>query len=470
MLGASLKLAFYHPHPDLQTPWNCLQFGLLIFPLSPFLGAVSIILAAFITWLRRNRTIISLPLNWGFALWSVLLFVSAAFAYEKTEAFVGLFNLLPFFLVFIGLSALIQTTTQLRHIAWILVIGSMPLVIMGFGQMFFGWNLKLQFLWIVLDWAIAPGGDPPGRMAAIFMHANTFAGYLGIVFTLGLGLWLEQLRLGIRYWGLGIGNWVLGIWQRFSQFLFPSQQSPITSHQSLVPILFLTVAVITNFIALILTNSRNGWAIAIIACLAYALYQGWRLLVGSVVGVVASILLAAFAPSSIAQFFRQVVPAFFWARLNDEMYPDRPVALMRKTQWEFAWSLTQQHPWTGWGLRNFTALYKAQMQIDLGHPHNLFLMLSAETGLPSTLLFFSFLGWVLFASIQLLRKSNYIPSEDRLIFFSYLVVFINWLLFNTVDVTLFDFRLNTLSWVLLSAICGVVHHYKRYEKLRVDQN
>ncbi|MBH8566477.1 O-antigen ligase family protein [Nostoc sp. CENA67] len=456
MLGASLKLAFYHPYPDLQTPWNFLQFGLLIFPLSPFLGAVSIILAAFITWLRRNRTIISLPLNWGFALWSVLLIVSAGFAYEKTEAFVGLFNLLPFFLVFIGLSALIQTTTQLRHLAWILVIGSMPLVIMGFGQMFLGWNFKLQFLWIVLDWVIAPGGDPPGRMAAIFMHANTFAGYLGIVFTLGLGLWLEQWRQKSKV--------------KSQKSSVNSQQSLVISPQSPVPILFLTVAIIANFIALILTNSRNGWAIAIIACLAYALYQGWRLLVGSVVGVVASILLAAFAPSSIAQFFRQVVPAFFWARLNDDMYPDRPVALMRKTQWEFAWSLTQQHPWTGWGLRNFTALYKAQMQIDLGHPHNLFLMLSAETGLPSTLLFFSFLSWVLFASIQLLRKSNYIPSEDRVIFFSYLVVFVNWLLFNTVDVTLFDFRLNTLSWVLLSAICGVVHHYKRHEKLRVDQN
>lgn len=45
------------------------------------------------------------------------------------------------------------------------------------------------------------------------------------------------------------------------------------------------------------------------------------------------------------------------------MYPDRPVALMRKTQWEFAWSLAKEHPWTGWGLRSFSGLYKAQTQI-----------------------------------------------------------------------------------------------------------
>ncbi|MEA5506377.1 O-antigen ligase family protein [Halotia wernerae UHCC 0503] len=452
MLGASLKLAFYHPNPDLQAPWNYAQIGLLIFPLSPLLGAVGIGFAALITWLRQNHTIIHRPLNWGFAALSILLIITCGFADDKTTAFLGLFNFLPFFLLFVGLSALIQTTAQLRQIAWILVIGSVPLTIMGFGQLFFSWTLKFQFLWIVFDWAIAPGGDPPGRMAGLFMHANTFAAYLAIAFTLGLGLWLEEWRLGIGYRFRRINNHLVAIPQ-------PS-----------CPLLFLTVTVIANFVALILTDSRNGWAIAIVACLAYAFYQGWRILVGGVLGVAASILLAAFAPLAIAKIFRQVVPAFFWARLNDDMYPDRPVALMRKTQWEFAWSLTQQHPWTGWGLRNFTALYKAQTQIDLGHPHNLFLMLSAETGLPSTVLFFGLLGWIFFAGIQLLGKSNYMATKDRLIVFSYLLVFVEWLLFNTVDVTLFDFRLNTLSWLLLSAICGVAFYYNQPQKLVADKN
>jgi O-antigen ligase len=228
--------------------------------------------------------------------------------------------------------------------------------------------------------------------------------------------------------------------------------------------------VITNFITLIFTNSRNGWTIAIFACLAYALYQGWRILVGGVAAIVSSVLLAAFAPSPVAQFFRQYVPAFFWARLNDDMYPDRPVALMRKTQWEFAWSLAKEHPWTGWGLRSFSGLYKAQTQIPLGHPHNLFLMLSAETGFPSTFLFCGLLAWILITSVQLLRKSKYINTEDRLIFFSYLLAFIGWVLLNTVDVTLFDFRLNVISWLILAAISGVVHRYKQQYRLESHPN
>lgn len=447
-----MNKAFYYFKSRWQYCWNYSLWALLIFPLSPLLGAVTIVVVSLITLLKQYQKISRRPLNWGFALLSVLLVISAGFADDKTAAFLGLFNLLPFFLVFAAHSTLIQTFAQLRQMAWILVIGSMPVVIIGLGQLFLGWSLKFEILWIVLAWTIRPGGNPPGRIASLFLHANTFAAYLAIVFILGLGLWLEQWRLGIRYRRLGIGK------------------NSVFSSQSPVPFLFLTVAIITNFIALVFTSSRNGWTIAIFACLAYALYQGWRILVGSVAAIVSSVLLAAFAPSPVAQFFRQYVPAFFWARLNDDMYPDRPVALMRKTQWEFAWSLAQEHPWTGWGLRSFSRLYKAQMQIPLGHPHNFFLMLSAETGFPSTFLFCSLLAWILITGVQLLRKLKYINTEDRLIFFSYLLAFVAWVLFNTVDVTLFDIRLNALSWLILAAICGVIHRYNQEDRFASHPN
>ncbi|MEH2060763.1 MAG: O-antigen ligase family protein [Nostoc sp.] len=452
MLGASLNKVFNYFKSCWQSAWNYSLWALLIFPLSPLVGAVTVGFVSLITWLKQSRKINRRPLNWGFALLSVLMIVSAGFAQDKTAAFLGLFNLLPFFLLFAAHSALIQTFAQLRQMAWMLVIGSMPVVIIGLGQLFLGWSFKFEILWVVLSWTVRTGGNPPGRIASFFLHANTFAAYLTIVFILGLGLWLEQWRLVIGDWGLGISK------------------NSLSSRQFPVPFLFLTVAVIANFIALIFTNSRNGWAIAIFACLAYAVYQGWRVLVGGVAAIVSSVLLAAFAPSPVAQIFRQVVPAFFWARLNDDMYPDRPVALMRKTQWEFAWSLAQQHPWTGWGLRSFGTLYTAKMQIPLGHPHNLFLMLSAETGFPSAFLFCGLLAWILITGVQLLRKSKYLNAGDRLIFFSYLLAFVGWVLLNTVDVTLFDFRLNALSWLILAAICGVVNGYNPKDKLAYHQN
>ena len=72
-------------------------------------------------------------------------------------------------------------------------------------------------------------------------------------------------------------------------------------------------------------------------------------------------------------------------------------------------------------------------------------------------MFFTLVGWVIAQSILLLRDwpGN---SQDRLILFSFIVAFLGCTLFNTVDVTLFDFRVNTFGWLLLASICGMVYH------------
>ena len=441
MLGISLKNPFRHPNPGLQFSWNCTQLGLLLLPLFPTLGAISLGLAL-LTGLKQFQIIIRRPINLGFILLGGVLIVTTALAQDRLAALLGLFNFLPFFLVFAVFGIIIQTTVQLRQLSWILVVTSPPIALIGFGQLFFGWSTPAEWE-NIFGWAIAAGGNPVGRMASVFMYANIFAGYLVVVFILGLALWLESLqKFSLRNHNSGINS------SSFTSWISPS-------------FIFLTIAVIANFVALILTNSRNAWVIALLACLVYAINRGWRILVAGVTGFATSVLLAAFAPLAIAQVFRRIVPEFLWARFNDQMYSDRPVELMRSTQWQFAWSLTQQRPWTGWGLRNFTALYQAKMQIWLGHPHNLFLMLSAETGLPATIMFCGLLAWILIAGVQVFIKFTNYQKEDRLIFFSYLVVLGGLILFNTVDVSIFDLRLNIMFWLLLGAVSGVTYKYQR---------
>ncbi|MBE9125042.1 MULTISPECIES: O-antigen ligase family protein [unclassified Coleofasciculus] len=428
------KLFDWHPNPRLQIPWNVAQIGVLIFPLLPTLGALALFLSLAGVWRQRYRQIIRYPLNWGFAIWSLWLIVASSFADKPLDAFPGLANFVPFFVLFAAFSVLMQTPQQLRRLSWILVISSIPVVILGVGQMVWGWTTPVQWQ-AVLGWVLEAQGNPPGRMASVFMYANILAAYLVIVFSLGLGLWVELVSAvrGQRFF------WKLG---------------------------FLTVAVIINAIALVLTNSRNAWGVAIFASLAFALYQGWRCLVAGVAGAGAAVLGAAFSPPPLRTGLRVIVPAYFWARLTDQLYPDRPVALMRVTQWRFAMSLTQQRPWMGWGLRNFTPLYEQQMNLWLGHPHNLLLMLAAETGIPATVLFFSLVGWVLIQGVLLVAHWSSRLHQDRVILFSYLIAFGGCILFNAVDVTLFDLRVNTIGWLLLSTICGVVYHGENGEKER----
>lgn len=416
-------------------------------PFSSLLGSVTVSVIALILLWQRWGTISHRLLNRGLVIVTSLFVLSALQAYHPVDALLGLANFLPLFIVFAALSELIQTPAQLRRLAWILVLTSVPVVVVGLGQQFWGWAGEIN-LWGLVNWSIAPTGNPPGRMSSLFFYANVLASYLTVTLILSLGLWAESLTVKL------------------------SVPSP---RVSLYQQVFLAFVVLLNGAALILTNSRNAWAIALLACFAYALYLGWRWLVAGVTGVAAVILGAAFAPSPLREGLRAIVPAFFWARLTDQMYPNRPLAELRTTQWQFAWSLTQQRPWLGWGLRNFNPLYEQQMHFFIGHPHNLLLMLTAETGLPATLLFVGLIGWMMGRAVMGMGRNQHqgkgattgeyaVETRDRLMVFIYLTAFSGCTLFHLLDITLFDIRINFIGWLLLAAICGWVYHSPAHSK------
>ncbi len=476
-----------HSHKSLQKPWQYAQLGLLLFPLLTPIGSLGLLLALVGTWRQHYKKIIQRPLNWVLAILSGWLVLIGCFAFRPTDAFLGLFNFLPFFGFFAGFSALIQTPAQLRRIAQILVFTSVPVVILGLGQLFWGWATPEAWKGVfgAFGCAIAPKGNPPGRMASVFMYTNLLAGYLVIVFILSLGLWIESFqKLGVRSQKGSEGsegsegeNSIFYPKSRHFLHLGSPQdrsgskiQNPKSKIQNRIATrVFLTMAVLGNLVALILTNSRNAWAIAICAGIAFAIYLRWHWLT-AVVGAIAScVLLAAFGPAPLQQPLRQIVPSYFWQRLTDQLYPNRPVVSLRTTQWQFALKLTQQRPWTGWGLRNFQPLYEMQMHAWFGHPHSLYLMLTTETGIPATLFFCGWVLWIFYQGVRLLLNWSSInrrDERDKLIFFSYLVALLACILFNTVDVTIFDLRLNTLVWIVLSAVAGVVCHQRHTEYIQ----
>jgi len=406
--------------------------SVLLLPFSTLLGIVGTLVAVTIVWRSRFHQFIKQPITWGLALLSVLLILSAIVADSPADAYLGLFNFLLFFFGFVGLCELIQSPDQLRRLAWLMVIPSLPVSLIGLGQMALGWLgfrqvLNIQIGWIVVQATIDPNGTPPGRMSANFFYANVLANYLIITFVLALGLAIaaiQQQRRGEKVW--------------------------------------LLTTLIFSGIALILTNSRNGWAIAAAACLVLAIYLGWRWLVVAVGLLITLVLGAAFAPPPLQAGLRTIVPKFFWARLTDQMFPNRPVPTLRSTQWHFAWHLTQERPWLGWGLRSFRLLYLQETGFVLGHPHNFVLMMLCETGIPATLLLFGLVGYMMTqASLMLIRSrtSNVLTAQNQLLLFSFVVAFMSNLVFNLFDVTFFDARLNLMGWLLLAGVWGVTSHH-----------
>ncbi|NJL01236.1 MAG: O-antigen ligase family protein [Spirulinaceae cyanobacterium SM2_1_0] len=401
--------------------WGLLQAAWFVLPVLPGIGTVGFGVVMLATWRQQWRQLLGDRQLWGWGLLSLWLMISASFAAQPGEAWLGLANLIPFFLLLAALRVLLRSPAQLRRLAWLGLYAALPVVGLGLGQVLFGWTTP-SFWYTLLGWRLVAGGNPSGRMASSFMYANLLAFYLAIVWTLGLGLAANQ-------------------WQIWRQ-----QQRG----GRLLLVILASLAAIA--LALVLTHSRNAWLLATVTTLAFAIYEGWSLLLLAVVTGIGTVAWAAFLPQWGGQVLRPWLPKFIWARLSGDLFPHRYAAELRATQWQFAWQMARDRPWLGWGLRNFSPLYKAQWDFWLGHPHNLYLMVLAEAGWPTLLGLCGLVGSCIAPVVLTLKRWS---PRDRRTVFSYLLAFGGVMAFNCLDVTLFDLRSNLIGWLLLGAIAGL---------------
>ncbi len=431
-LSRILSFSANQPNPSLGEPpnrlWTWILFGLLTLPLLPNLGSVTLVGSSLGAWKRYYKDIVRSPLSQGFALFSVWLLITTLFAVKPIAALEGLFNFLPYIAVFVAVRHVFRTFNQLLQFAWFWVLSAIPITLLGFGQIGFGWGHFAILKIFGTD--LVPYGTPEGRISSAFMYANLCAAFLLTAFIFAIGLTLIYTRQGRR-----------------------EKQASMT--YKLAVLIF---SLISNGIALILTNSRSAWGLLFLIIVSFALYLRWRWLVLGLATTAGTILWSAWGPIG-REPLRQVIPAYFWARLSDELYPDRYMTAFRSTQWQIALEMWVQHPWLGWGLRNFSPYYKSRMNTWLGHPHNFFLMLLAEIGIIGTILFCGLVGSIIFQAVNYYRylcQEKLEWDEEKTLFFCALLAFFCCILFNFLDVTLFDYRVNLANWLLLAAISGIV--------------
>jgi O-antigen ligase len=406
-----------------QIAWNFLQLGVLFLSLIPILGGVGIFVAALATIVKRRRSIFQSPTLRTIALILLSLSISSivisCFANSSIDSWIGLANLLPYFILLSSLPLIIDTTEKMRQIMRLFVVSSPIVVLLGLGQIFAGWSFKT-----ILGWELVAGGLPAGRMSSVFINCNLLGLYLAICLAFCLGSIVD--------------NWLNK-----------------NERQYKVKILFFVAIAAVDIFGIIIVGSRNAWAISFAIFLAFSLYLGWNYLVLFIMGILSTIGWSAYGFGNSRNWLRTIIPIGIWGRLSGETDAEMPDAFARITQWKFALHLIQERPWLGWGLRNFTTLYREETGFWLGHPHNLFLMFGAEMGLPTAIFFIGSIGWIVVRSIIILwhwHREKLEMNDDRTIFFTYLIAFLACVAFNLVDVSLFDFRNNITAWILLAAI------------------
>lgn len=222
------------------------------------------------------------------------------------------------------------------------------------------------------------------RASGSFAQPNPFAGYLGLVLPVAVSLTLHALGNLVREPRV----WRSWLW---------------------AGIYAASAAIIAA--GLLASWSRGGWlAAAAAGAVVLALQSRRAALVVGVGGVIAGMMLLAgslspnLLPEPVAARLQEI-PAFLGSAemLNQEVNDDNFAVIERLAHWEAAKRMFAMAPWLGVGPGNYAAMYPdVRLPLwseALGHAHNYYLNVLAETGVLGFVAFLLMWGmtafWVL---------------------------------------------------------------------------
>tara|TARA_Y100001968_G_scaffold212345_1_gene195526 strand:- start:104088 stop:105398 length:1311 start_codon:yes stop_codon:yes gene_type:complete len=415
--------------------WKLFQLGLFFLPSSALLAGLFVLTASFIAAFKRRDSFWSDKWNYPLVIVAIWMVIGCFRAYSGWLAWVGLANWLPFFWCFWGFQPFLLTSQSRKRAALCLIAGTMPVLITGFGQLWFNWQGPWQLFNGLIIWFVTPGGEPTGRLSGLFDYANIAGAWLALVWPLSLAAFIERSSsLKNRTFAFLIG---LGI-----------------------------------LIALVLTDSRNAWGGLILAIPFVLGTTTWFWLLPLLALFFAPIFLSvvSFVDLELQQLARKIVPDSVWTRLSDIRFMDtRPLESTRLSQWKVALNLILEKPWLGWGAAAFSVLYPMRKGLWHGHAHNLPLDLAVSHGFLVPFLIVGFVLSLLIISYQRgvlteERKQNKIVREsvfDRAWWTSTFIL----ACLHGADMPFFDSRLNIAGWVLLAGLRSLIMSLKSKQKV-----
>jgi O-antigen ligase len=350
----------------LRWPWLILLPLAALLPVtsSMRLGPASVtdllLAAAAVLWFLDGARRRTLPLRWSPILalafvYACVLVVSAWGAQNFTEAVREVVKWIELLVLLLVASTLIGRK-QARWLVAALIAGATAQAIFGLYQFVFA---------VGPDYFVLLGRFM--RAYGSFGQPNPFGGYLGLALpvALSLALWAWQ-----EVWRAPKAHWQAFAWA-----------------------LFFSIATATIAGGLLASWSRGAWLGAAAGVLVVLVLRSrTAALVSSVAALIllAALLLGAFSPNVVpAPIAARLadVPAYFGLTdvLSQPVTDENFSVVERLAHWVAAQRMWAQAPWLGVGPGNYATVYPQvrlpQWEEPLGHAHNIYLNVAAETGL-----------------------------------------------------------------------------------------
>jgi O-antigen ligase len=293
-------------------------------------------------------------------LFAAVLLASAIGANDLPQAASEVVKWLEFAAVLLILPQMVRGQQQMRWVAAATIAGAAAQAVLGIYQFVFR---------IGPDWFVILGRFM--RASGTFGQPNPYAGYLGLVLPVALSLALHAFGLALRPPQRKMR-------QRWTPWLWAAYFAGATA---------------LLFAALLASWSRGGWLGAAVGMTVVIVTRSRRAAFLSAVAallLLSAVLLGSLSPAQLPQPVAarlQEVPAFFGVGdpLSQPVTDENFALIERLAHWVAAQRMFAAEPLLGVGPGNYAAAYPAyrlpRWEEPLGHAHNVYLNVLAESGL-----------------------------------------------------------------------------------------
>ena len=407
------------------------NLGVLLLPTAFSFSALFFIFSLIISFKKSSRPFLKDPWNLPFIICSFLLILNcflvslanAKLGIEELKTFipwVGLANWIPFFICFWGFQDYLCTPSLRKNCAKLLVIGSVPVFLSGFSQLWLNWTGPWEILNGLIVWYQRPVQENFGSLSGLFSNPNYAGAWLNVIWPFCLGTIFQK------------------------------------SYNKRIKNIAILIAICCG-LAIFLTSSRNAWLGLSLS--SYLMFIGFKSLhfLKWILPLISASFIIIFSQDFIIEklsFLEKIIPSFIKKEIDPAQYENWDIT--RIDIWRRAAEFIIQRPIIGWGSGAFSILLLSKYKIYKGHAHNLILELGVSYGLIITAIIIFTFAILLFRSSKNMLDKKIKPFRKE---YNFLIFERAWwistctlLLSQMFDVQYFDGRISIILWILLTGL------------------
>ena len=402
--------------------------GIFFLPSTLIISVLFLLPAFLISSLKGNKPFFKDHLNLPFLIFGLLILLSAIFQnyflpnnydeiWDTKLSLIGLANWIPLIWVFWASQPYLNSKSKRRSFSLILVAGTFPVLISGFGQYFLNWTGPFQTLNGLIIWYQRPI-ENPGGLSGLFSSQNYAASWLNFVWPFCIALFIEK------------GN---NLFKKTAALSF----------------------LISTGLAAFLTFSRNAW-LGLFTSMPIVLgKKGFKIFL-PLITIIIFILFFLFSPifdGELQNNLKNFLPGKILLEFSNEGYEGLDVT--RIEIYNSALELIKENPFFGIGAGSFTEIFFFNTNFWKGHSHNLLFELSISYGLPATIIFFITNINILYLSSKKIFSSK-IKINGTYIDRAFWIALFFFLISQLVDVQYFDGKISLITWILIAGLKNII--------------